>query len=116
MATRPLRSTGESPFLPVTYMEFSLTIEVGHALQFESLAFDSKRNGTDSPTAYTVFYSENGTNFFAVGSGSLSGTDYESIIADNGGTPIGDLTGTVYFQIVGRRSRDRSPGPRQRHR
>ena len=84
----------------LSYMFFSLTVENGYALQLDDLSFDSKRN-VNAATAYNVFYSTDGSVFSTLGSGSLSGTSYESIQADNGGTPILNLTGTTYFQILG---------------
>lgn len=83
-----------------SYLHFTLSVTNGYALTLDSLTFDSKRR-VDAPTSYDVKYSTNGTVFTSIGNGSLSGTNYQAVSADNGGTPVSDLRGVVYFRIHG---------------
>jgi len=92
---------GQSWFVDPTYMHFSVTVDSGYVLRIDDLAFDSKRYTSYAPTAYDAYYSEDGVVFFSIGSGSLTGTTYEVITADNGGSPIPGLSGTIYFRIKG---------------
>ncbi len=82
------------------YTFFSLTIDEGYSLDLESLKFDSKRN-VNSATAYDVKYSTDAVDFVSIGSGDLSGTAYEEILANNDDIQITGLTGTVDFRIYG---------------
>jgi len=81
-----------------SYTYFSIVISNGYEMTLDSLVFDSKR-GADAPTSTTVYYSTNGSSFFSIGSGSISGASYQQLTADNGGTAISNLQGTVYFRI-----------------
>ncbi len=90
------------------YAYFSFDIENGYSLTLDRLEFDSKSEnyaGFIGPNSYNVKYRTNGSSFTSISGGwkSLSANNswYADRTADNGGSPISGLTGTIDFRIYG---------------
>ncbi len=90
---------GAANFGSDSYFHFSITSDIGYTYDVDDLTFDYKRDGVNAWTSYDVQYSLNGGAFSSIGSGSLSGTTYSTITADNGGIGLTGLSGETVFRI-----------------
>jgi len=94
------------------YYRFQVSISDGCTLTLKNIVFNSLSEQQVTiptrigPDEYDVRYSTNGSSFVSISGGwqpiTPDNTWYSNITANNGGTPISGLTGTVYFRIYGR--------------